>query len=58
MTRISSKALRANFPEVTPQMIVLPAGGCTLGRASDCAMMVLRPLTSRLHARIAWVHRH
>ncbi len=54
MTTTSTKALRANFPEITPQVIVLPAGGCTLGRASDCAMVVLRPLTSRLHARIAW----
>lgn len=50
----NTKLLRAAFPDVQPVTYVLGEQGCTLGRASDCTIVVGRPFASRLHARIHW----
>jgi DNA-binding response OmpR family regulator len=39
-------------PDVQPATVILTDDGCTLGRAATCAVVVPRPLASRLHARI------
>jgi DNA-binding response OmpR family regulator len=49
----SAKALRANYADVTPQVHKLDAGrASTLGRSTECDVIVTRPFASRIHARI------
>ena len=46
--------LLALQPDVQPARFVLSEDGCTFGRASTCAVVVPRPLISRLHAQVEW----
>jgi DNA-binding response OmpR family regulator len=48
------KILRAIRPDVEPAEYSLDDSECTMGRAGDCRIVVNRPFSSRLHARIHW----
>jgi hypothetical protein len=49
-----AKLLRANFSDIQPQAFALTRTGCSMGRASDCDIVVARPFASRLHAKIGY----
>jgi len=49
-----NKILRAIRPDVEPGVLVLDESECTMGRSGDCRIVVHRPFSSRLHARIHW----
>jgi DNA-binding response OmpR family regulator len=51
-TPIAGPYLVALQPDVQPAELRLTDDGCTLGRASTCQIVVVRPLVSRHHARV------